>query len=893
MLRSAVAVQQIPVAFNVEDLKRTDEWQTENMGLPLAVGIVIDAHYNVNNAGVWRTLPDGQRIWQLTLHAENAVATMLYYSAFYIPEGGKLFIYNREKTHLLGAYTTLTNPSGRRFATEFVSGDELTLEYVAAPSGEEPRIEIEGIGYGYNNLAVRNGQIEFRVSACEVNVNCEEGDAWQNQKKGVCRMVQRVGSREYLCSASLVNNTAQDLKPYILTAYHCSLGSADAIASDENLEQWTFYFHHERSGCNDLFTVNTPKTMVGCRRVAASEVVGRSDGLLVLINEPIPENYNVYYNGWDNRDNAANSGVSIHHPFGDYKVISTFLTPVTNYTFESMDGLTGGQNAHWNVTFSATANGHGITENGSSGAPLFNENKLIVGTLTGGNSSCSYTEGRNLYGKMSYHWDKYKTADSTRMDIWLDPVRSGAQTLTGRYHAGVLPAPRNLMADYADKKVQLAWSAPASGIPTAYHVYNNNLRIGSTGSLTFEDDVPGHGDRTYSISAVYANGNESEFATRSIFIPEYKAPASVSAAITTSRQVAVSWQPPLYEQTIYWGEKAADSQVVLGKDASGNPRPFYFGQMWTASDIYPYHRKTLTAVKFLPVRNNTYEIYIEQGSRIYRQKVVNASYRETNTVVLTTPFVIDGNSRLIVAFYADRPTGYPACCDAGPAIRGKGNIYSYDGAAWSELYNPDDGFNDNFFIAAVVTSTEGDLPTTYSAAATDVITPAPGAQAARISIAAPAASVAPRSMTPTAFPEITGYNIYRNGTRIYTATVNVRRYIDAAELLHTMSYQVAVLYGNHESDLSEKVEISLQANEAVEAEPVALHPAVFTNRTEISGVDRITRIEIYAADGRRYMQLDHPDRIVDTQSLPVGICFFRIYTRDGACHTLRGVRTRR
>ena len=49
--------------------------------------------------------------------------------------------------------------------------------------------------------------------ACEVNINCEEGADWQEQKKGVIQMIQYIRNKEgeggsYICTASLVNNTA-------------------------------------------------------------------------------------------------------------------------------------------------------------------------------------------------------------------------------------------------------------------------------------------------------------------------------------------------------------------------------------------------------------------------------------------------------------------------------------------------------------------------------------------------------------------------------------------------------------------------------------------------------------------------------------------------------------
>lgn len=228
MLRSEAAVTDIPVTFSVEDMKQVDRWQEQEGLTPLCVSTLINVALNPGNSGKWNILPDGQEIWQLELRADGAIALMLYYSDFYIPKGGKLFLYNAEKTQILGAYTHATHPSGGRFATEFVAGDVVTLEYVKDPEGQMPRIEIEAVGYGYNHLSVpEQGGVQLRRGAkssgpCEVNINCEEGDAWQNQKKGVCHTVQRIGTKSYICTGSLVNNTAQDLKPYVLTAMHCS-----------------------------------------------------------------------------------------------------------------------------------------------------------------------------------------------------------------------------------------------------------------------------------------------------------------------------------------------------------------------------------------------------------------------------------------------------------------------------------------------------------------------------------------------------------------------------------------------------------------------------------------------------------------------------------------------
>ena len=61
------------------------------------------------------------------------------------------------------------------------------------------------------------------------------------------------------------------------------------------------------------------------------------------------------------RGNLANSGVGIHHPDGSAKKISTYTSNLSSTTYNG-----GAFNAHWNVYWTSTTNGHGVTEGGSS-----------------------------------------------------------------------------------------------------------------------------------------------------------------------------------------------------------------------------------------------------------------------------------------------------------------------------------------------------------------------------------------------------------------------------------------------------------------------------------------------------------------------------------------------
>lgn len=543
LLKSEQTSVQIPVEFSVEDLIAVDEWRVSQGG-PLAVSTLINKTLDMDHSGQWLTLPGGEKIWRLQLQAKDAIALMLYYDTFYIPEGGKLYIYNAEKTHILGAYTARTNPEGKSFATEFVAGDDIILEYEPPLSGEQARLSISQVGYGYNHLNI-SGNLRKTgpgtSSSCMVNINCEEGEEWQEVKNGVCQMVEKIGNAAYLCSGSLVNNTAKDMKPYILSAFHCVMDyDNDAIATANDLNQWVFYFHFEHVGCDNDSPIAIQKTMTGCKRIVSIPTEGGSDGLLLLLNDKIPNDYNVYFNGWDRSDTPASSGVNIHHPSGDYMKISTFGNyPVKTVTWMDINGTTGLEKAHWNVTFHRTANGYAVTEGGSSGSPLFNENKLIVGTLTGGNSTCRLTTGNNIYGKLSYHWNKYSNADTARMDIWLDPENTGVVALPGLSQSGKeentinYKSPTEVTAEIvSSNNILIRWKAPVytqligrstqststqlGQIPlvTGYNIYKNQAILASVSAseLQYTDRNVAAGIHNYSVSALY-DSNESKAVT--------------------------------------------------------------------------------------------------------------------------------------------------------------------------------------------------------------------------------------------------------------------------------------------------------------------------------------------------------------------------------------------
>lgn len=91
---------------------------------------------------------------------------------------------------------------------------------------------------------------------------------------------------------------------------------------------------------------------------------------------------------------------------------------------------------------------------------------MIIGTLSGGSSSCELPEGLNLYGKLYYHWNKYSDNDTARMDVWLDPLGTGVTSLQGMTQDGKTlgneyEGPTDLKyKQISTGEIQLTWNAP-------------------------------------------------------------------------------------------------------------------------------------------------------------------------------------------------------------------------------------------------------------------------------------------------------------------------------------------------------------------------------------------------------------------------------------------------
>jgi len=513
---SIAGLSQDYVVRNLEkpDMKliREEDASDEKNGVLRKVARSILVDINLDNSGTWDVLPGGDRIWRLKIKSEGALALGVYYNQFQLPAGARLYLYNEDHTQILGAYTNENNNESGLFATELIAGDSFTLEYFE-PSRTKgfSKISISEIAYVYRDYKNRNGQKDFGDSeSCEVNINCTpEGTNWQDEKKGVARLFLKVGTSYGWCSGTLLNNEREDCTPYFLTADHCGNG-----ASTADLTQWVFYFNYEATACADPTSEPTSVSMTGCTLKAHGGNQGNSGSDFFLVQLSQTPTFNPYYNGWDRNNTPASSGVSIHHPAGDIKKISTYTAALTSSSW-------GGSvpNTHWTVVWAGTTNGHGVTEGGSSGSPIFNSAGQVVGDLTGGGSYCTALTSPDQYGKFSYSWDQNGTTADARLKDWLDPDNTGITTLNGAYCGG-------------GTTVNADFSGTPTTIPVGGTVDFTDLSTGSptSWSWTFTGGTPATSTTQnpagiqyntagiYPVSLTATNGSGSDTETKTNYI---------------------------------------------------------------------------------------------------------------------------------------------------------------------------------------------------------------------------------------------------------------------------------------------------------------------------------------------------------------------------------------
>ncbi|GIX35227.1 MAG: lysyl endopeptidase [Lysobacteraceae bacterium] len=502
------------------DLAKVQMEDSKAVGGPFRYGVGIPVEglrLGAKGFGHWRR-EGGDWVWSWEVLSPGAKTLDFHFERLQLPLGASLRIVGEGPAN--ERRIEAKDITGTAFSSPYVLGERARFELrVPAALRGQVELALASVTHGYRGLweAFEPGQ---KSGSCNVDVACPAGDAWRDQIDSVGHYTFSKGGSSYVCTGTLIGNTARTATPYFLTANHC-------MSSQTVVGTVVVYWNYQSSTCRTPGSSSSGTPL--SRSIASHSQSGAvlratnaaSDFTLIELNAQVPTGANPFFSGWDRSGSVPTSAVGIHHPAGHEKRISVENQALQISGYGGSSGTTHWRVVDWDL---------GTTEGGSSGSGLWDQNKRLVGQLHGGSAACG-NDLSDYYGRLSVSWTGGGTS-STRLSNWLDPAGTGATTLNG-YRPGsgggsdTTPptTPGNLSATATGSStINLSWSASSdtggSGL-AGYRIERctgssctNFAQIATTTSTAYTNSgLAASTTYRYRIRAVDGAGNVSAYSS--------------------------------------------------------------------------------------------------------------------------------------------------------------------------------------------------------------------------------------------------------------------------------------------------------------------------------------------------------------------------------------------
>ncbi len=367
--------------------------------------------------GNWSVIDeDGYVEWEYTI-TEDASSLNFGFSEFVLPSSAVFTICNAEgkscqeftphknTTHHLDLWTPILKGNTAKFKLRVLASEKELL-----------KLRLTSINRGQQMQRLGDDP-----ELCLIDVQCTDLfpqiAAYESEIQSV-GLITIEGTK--VCSGVLLNNVKQDFTPYFLTARHCGINAENASSV---VVHWNFnnsicrYETEENAmeGDGSLAQFNSGATFLADLQ--------RSDFTLLRLDNPVTNEANAFYAGWDASAAAPEDVVTVHHANTQEKRI-TFgkgKTSITRHFGEDEDpDLNHIRVGEWDISSTAS---------GSSGAPLFDKNHRVVGQLHGGLAACDNKES-DWFGRLHTSW-LGDSIPERQLKHWLDPDDSGLEIING------------------------------------------------------------------------------------------------------------------------------------------------------------------------------------------------------------------------------------------------------------------------------------------------------------------------------------------------------------------------------------------------------------------------------------------------------------------------------
>ncbi|WP_250632197.1 serine protease [Rhodoflexus caldus] len=433
--------------FDAKNILASEEANNRQKSKPTyQFGKTFDVSIDLLKQPQWKQEAKG-RVFRYRIKAEGAKSISFAYKKFFLAENAWLKIYTPDSSMVMGPIAGGIFKTPDSFATDLLIGDESIIE-LFEPEGAigTSVVQIEKVTLGYRDYfaaeqeaAISNGRTETAL-ACQRNVICESNYTNESNAVALCFFGEDGYTGQLINNSGVISN-ANSQRPYFITAFH-SIELAPALIASSTV----FRFKYRSSQCNNNIIPPQSSWFVwsmGADVRAIHEATDvallelRTGSLGVFGFNQMLANNGIWYLGWSRYNCGLNTSAApvacLHHPRGDLMKISLSRLPVTTNlppTFQ-IDPPYNPVNFNF-VTFNSGSPqtiGAG-TQPGSSGSGLLDQNKRLIGVLTGGapvNPSCNNPD-YSYYGRFDLAWEGGGTPN-TRLKDWLDPGNLNVMTL--------------------------------------------------------------------------------------------------------------------------------------------------------------------------------------------------------------------------------------------------------------------------------------------------------------------------------------------------------------------------------------------------------------------------------------------------------------------------------
>ena len=246
------------------------------------------------------------------------------------------------------------------------------------------------------------------------------------------------------------------------------------IFPQDEAEDWLFRYQYKSPSpvCDGSETMSDDALFSTFNGSTFRAGWNNTDFTLVQLNTAPARGNRLFYAGWSRSTTAPISSVGIHYPSGDVMKISVENNAATAVVWED------GANDHWRVTFD-----DGTMEPGSSGSPLFDQNRRVIGQchgIQGFNPSLTFCQQRTIdYGRFDISWNGNNT-NNTRLINWLDEL--GNIGVNGTFNGAYMPCPCTTLSN-------LTWSSNASYSNCQISITNGTINNNATVTFDAESEV--------------------------------------------------------------------------------------------------------------------------------------------------------------------------------------------------------------------------------------------------------------------------------------------------------------------------------------------------------------------------------------------------------------------